>query len=52
MELNLPGGVDGNKRDFYRFKSSKRKIRKNVRLLLNGLGDLVTWKWLKYLIPF
>ena len=39
--LNLPRHLKGNK-CFYRYISSKRKVRKNVGLLLNGAGELMT----------
>ena len=35
--------VKGNRRDFYRYISSQRQTgEKNMDLLLNGAGDLVT----------
>jgi len=38
--LNLPRHLKGNEH-FYRYTSSKRKVRKNVGFLLNGAGELV-----------
>jgi len=37
-----PTAVKGNKKGFQKYINSKRKTRKNVGLLLNGAGDLVT----------
>ena len=34
--------MKSNKKGFYKYINSKRKTRKNVGLLLNGAGDLVT----------
>ena len=52
LELNLARDVKSNDKCLYECISSKRKTRKNVSLLLNGLGDLVTWKWLRYSMLF
>lgn len=38
MERN----VQGNKKGFYRCISSRRKIKENLGLLLNGMGDYLT----------
>ena len=43
IELNLARDVKGNKKNFYRYISDKRKTRENVGPLQKGLGDLVTW---------
>jgi len=42
LELNLVRDVKGGKKSFCRCISSKRKTGKNVRLLLNGVENLVT----------
>ncbi|GAB0204007.1 hypothetical protein GRJ2_002866300 [Grus japonensis] len=42
LELTLERDIKGNKKGFYTYISSKRKMRENVGLLLNGAGDLVT----------
>lgn len=33
---------NSNKKGFYRYIGSKRKIRENMSLLTNGAGDLMT----------
>lgn len=38
LELNLVRDTKGNKKCFYRYRSSKRKTRENVGMLLNGAG--------------
>lgn len=40
--MNLARNVKGNKKDFYKYVSSKSKTRENVGLLLNGTRALVT----------
>lgn len=40
--MSLERDVKGSKNGFYKYISSKRKVRENVSLLLNGAGDLVT----------
>lgn len=42
LELNLMREVKGNKNNFSRYISRKRKTRENMGLVLNGTGDLVT----------
>jgi len=42
LELNLVRKVKSNRKDFYRYISSKGQIGENRDLLLNGAGDLVT----------
>ncbi|GAB0209507.1 mitochondrial enolase superfamily member 1 [Grus japonensis] len=42
LELKLAGDVKDNKKDFFKYISSKRKSRENVGLLLNEVGALVT----------
>jgi len=42
LELNLARDVKNNKKGFFNYISSKRKIRDNVGPLLNELGVLVT----------
>ncbi|KAK4818055.1 hypothetical protein QYF61_004605 [Mycteria americana] len=42
LELNLARDGKGNKKGFYRFISNRRNIRKNVGLLLNVSGGMVT----------
>lgn len=42
LELNLTRDVKGNKKGSYRYQSSKRTTRRNVGLLRNGAGALVT----------
>lgn len=37
--LHMARDVQGNKKDFYNCISSRRKIRENLGLLLNGTGD-------------
>lgn len=37
--LHMARDVQGNKKDFYSSISSRRKIRENLGLLLNGTGD-------------
>jgi len=41
LMLNLVRDVKDKKKSFYRYISSKRKIRENVGPLLNGAGDPV-----------
>jgi len=41
LELNLASDVKNNKKDFFKYISSKRKTRDNVGLLLNEVGVLV-----------
>jgi len=41
LELNLARDVKDNKKVFFRYISSKRKIRENVGMLLNKVGALV-----------
>ncbi|GAB0183643.1 mitochondrial enolase superfamily member 1 [Grus japonensis] len=42
LELNLARDVKDNKKDFFKYISSKRKTRENVGPLLNEVGALVT----------
>ncbi|GAB0178125.1 mitochondrial enolase superfamily member 1 [Grus japonensis] len=42
LELNLARDVKNNKKDLFKYISSKRKTRENVGLLLNKVGALVT----------
>lgn len=39
MDLNLARDVKGNKKSFYKYISSKRKMKEYVSLLLNGAGN-------------
>lgn len=48
LEFNLVRDVRGNKKGFYRYINSKRKVRGYVGPLLNGAGELVTEKSLRY----
>lgn len=41
MELNLAGDVKDNKKGFFKYVHSKRKIRENESLLLSEVGALV-----------
>jgi len=41
LELNLAKDVKDNEKGFFKYNSSKRKTRENVRLLLNGVSALV-----------
>lgn len=41
LELNLVRDVKGNKKELYKYISSKRKARENADLLLNGAETLV-----------
>jgi len=41
LELNLAKDVKNNEKCFFKYISSKRKTRDNVRLLLNEVGALV-----------
>ncbi|GAB0178132.1 mitochondrial enolase superfamily member 1 [Grus japonensis] len=42
LELNLARDAKNNKKDLFKYISSKRKTRENVGLLLNKVGALVT----------
>jgi len=42
LELNLARDVKDKKKGFFKYISSKRKTRENVRPLLNEVGVLVT----------
>ncbi|KAK4815711.1 LOW QUALITY PROTEIN: hypothetical protein QYF61_006749 [Mycteria americana] len=48
LELNLSRYGKGDKKDFYKYINSKRKATENVSLLLNGAGEPVTKKRLRY----
>lgn len=39
LELSLVRDVKGNNNGFYKYISSKRKVREIVSLLLDGAGD-------------
>lgn len=41
-EFNLAKEVKDNRKGFFKYTNSKKKTRKNVILLLNELGTLVT----------
>lgn len=41
LELQLARYLKDNKKGFYKYISSKRKIRDNVEVLLNQMGVLV-----------
>lgn len=43
LELNLSREEKSNKKGFYRYTSSKKKIRENVDLLQNEMGQV--WWW-------
>ncbi|KFV07940.1 hypothetical protein N340_12902, partial [Tauraco erythrolophus] len=43
VELNLARDIKGNKKNFYRYVSDKKKSRENVGPLRREMGDLVTW---------
>lgn len=43
LELNLGREVKDNKKDFFKYVSSKGKVRENVGPLINDVGTLVTW---------
>jgi len=51
LELNLARSVKDNKKDFFKYISTKRKTRDNARPLLNEVGDLVMEDTEKALIP-
>lgn len=40
--MKLLRNVKDSKKDFYRYNCNKRKVKKNVSLLLDWTGDLVT----------
>jgi len=42
LELNLARDVKDNKKDFFKYSSSKWKTREKVRPLLNKVGVLMT----------
>ncbi|PKU27671.1 hypothetical protein llap_22025 [Limosa lapponica baueri] len=42
IELNLARDIEGNKKNFYRYVSDKRKTRENVGPLRKETGNLVT----------
>ncbi|KFV05198.1 hypothetical protein N340_02153, partial [Tauraco erythrolophus] len=42
IELNLARDIEGNKKNFYRYVSDKRRSRENVGPLWKEMGDLVT----------
>lgn len=42
LELGLVRDVKGSKNGFCKYINSKRKVKENVSLLLNGARDLVT----------
>ena len=44
-ELNLAKDMKSNKKSCYRYNSSKRKIKENVGLLVNGNEDLYKKPW-------
>lgn len=52
MELNTARDVNGNKKSFRNYISSRRKTVENVSTMLNKTGDLVTWDGEKVLEDF
>ncbi|KFV20185.1 hypothetical protein N340_14281, partial [Tauraco erythrolophus] len=43
IELNLARDIKGNKKNFYRYVSDKKRSRENVGPLQKETGDLATW---------
>ncbi|KFV19397.1 hypothetical protein N340_02194, partial [Tauraco erythrolophus] len=43
IELNLARDIKGNKKNFYRYVSDKKRPRENVGPLRKKMGDLATW---------
>lgn len=52
MELNTARDVNGNKKSFCNYNSSRRKTVENVSTMPNKTGDLVTWDGEKVLEDF
>lgn len=52
MELNTARDVNGNKKSFCNYSSSRRKTVENVSTMPNKTGDLVTWDGEKVLEDF
>lgn len=52
MELNMARDVNGNKKSFCKYSSSRRKTVENVSTMLNKTGDLITWDGEKVLEDF
>lgn len=51
LRLSLGRDRKGNRKDFHRSINSKREIRENEALTLNGAGDLVTKDMEKVEVP-